>query len=291
MSYSHYGIAVIDAASGQEYHENSRALFETMSGIKSVIGTLALEAAAVRSHDIAEYTVSVTRDHDSNGSGELKRLLASQEQQICLPLESVISLSTAASDCVATNALIDYLDGPDSVNGQIRKDLGLPGMELVTERLHFPGVNHVTQPFQVAKATMLDFARYYQMIWSEDSNWRPRSSAHEWFKHEHYKVSTARLFNRPQDTLPADVTWAHKTGSGTDITETSAYAAMMDAGMLRVDGRELFVAAARTVLQSCVTDGVAIVAQHERQFAERNTAFIESVGVPITEALRRSVAA
>lgn len=279
MSHRHYGVAVIDADTGHTYHENSRALFETMSGIKSVIGTLALEKAAKEGHDIDAFTLPVSGNHMSNGSGDLKRAISSPEKPLSVPVREAISLSTAKSDCVATNVLIDYLEGAPAINHSIKNRLGLSGMELVTNRLDFPGVDHGDKPYQVGMATMLDFARYYQMIWSDDINWFPESDQHAWHQDEHRKVSKARLFGMAQDQLPADADWAHKTGSGSDVTDSTLYVTMMDAGMLRVRDRTLYIAAARTVLSESLAGQPDMVDFEFQRFADQNTRVLNDLGV------------
>ncbi len=280
MIETKYGIAVHELGSNQTYGENNQTLFETMSGIKSVVGTLALEAAARTDRDIDLFSMSITHDHYSNGSGELKHCLDNESEvsPIHLNLRSIVQLSTGASDCVATNALIDYLDGQDTVNALIRNTLGLGDMWLATEKIHFPGVNHQEQPFQVGAATMQEFVNYYKTIWSPDTSWKPLSNEHGWHQDVHLLVRSARLFGVAQAELPPEVKWLHKTGSGTDIGQADFYNTSMDAGMLQVEGRSLVIAAANTTMHT----GHQVLSEEtiDQDFAIRNQDVLSELGVP-----------
>lgn len=278
MTEIHYGIAISEPLSGRMCHENSRALFETMSGIKSIIGSLALEQAAKSDHDIDAYTLSIGRAHSSNGSGELKRQLRADGYVPPMSLRDVIGLSIADSDCVATNALIDYLGDQDSVNQKIESTFRLPGVSLVTNKIDFPGVDHKKQPFQVGKGTMLDFVRYYEAIWSPISDWQSNSPHFAWYQDVHGLVQKARLFGIPQKDLPEEAAWYHKTGSAVDVKPDSFYMASMDAGMLKVANRTIFIAAANTVLQDGQHSDESMV---EQDFAMRNELALQSMGLAL----------
>lgn len=276
-----YGIAIYEPATGQCLLDYDQAVFETMSGIKSVIGTLALERAAEHDHDIDSYTMTISSQYASNGSGQLKYQLANHGFAR-LTLRELAKRNVADSDCVATNALIDYLGGRQGVNSAIARQLGLSGIELVTERLDFPGVNHDQQPFQVGRATMHDFVNYYQTIWSSPRQWQPVSSEHTWHRGLHSLVSKARLFGIPQAAMPPDVSWLHKTGSTVDKQPDNFYMTIMDAGMLRAAGRLLFVAAACTVTQA--TNQIGCENMVEQDFALRNEAALANFGVSLSPA-------
>lgn len=282
MTESVYGIAIIDGQGDEVLHENSRALFETMSGIKSVIGTFALEKMAKYGHELTD-TLSVSRAQYSNGSGKLRQTFDARPDMssVELSLHSVLTRSIVDSDCMATNALIDYVEGKEPVNQFIKDQLELPGMELVTDKIYFPGVDHQQQRFQVGMATMLDFAAYYKKLWATDNGTPPLASPHHgWHQQLHNKVNTARLFNMPQDELPANVGWTHKTGSAVDRQQGQFYKTMMDAGMLEVDGRQLFVAAAATVLHRGANSPSESTI--EQAFANRNIAKLEDFGVELS---------
>lgn len=279
MSETLYAISIYEPATGLSYHENSQVPLETMSGIKSVIGTLALEQAAVDAHDIDTFCIGVTMDHYSNGSGDLKYALQLDEAPLTISIRELVTLNTAQSDCVATNALIEYLGEKDNVNSAICNTFGLPSMHLATERIAFPGVDHVAQPFQVGSATMAEFTAYYGQIWAPSSDWSPYSPAHSWHQLQHRMVPNARLFGVSQAELPVDLEWLHKTGSAEDTQGTDSYKTFMDAGMLRIAGRELFIAAAETTHRegTRTIDAISI----EQVFAARNMLNLATLGVEI----------
>lgn len=246
MTEVDYGISITDEKGNHLHDENSRALFETMSGIKSVIGTLAIEKAAQNGHSLFGFTIPVHQGHSSNGSGNLKRLISHKPDGFPLNLQSLLMWNVGYSDTSATNVLIDYLDGKDAINRTIRERLGLSGMRLVTDIINFTGVDHDEQPFQVGMATMRDFTDYYRNLWSEDG-YGFDSEEHRWHRDAHGLSRIVGLLGSPRTALPQDVSWLGKTGSGEDVKPDQLYSTRMDAGELRDNGKVLYVAAASTV--------------------------------------------
>ncbi|HEY1085416.1 MAG TPA: serine hydrolase [Candidatus Saccharimonadales bacterium] len=265
-----YAITVLDTDGSVLVESNGLALFETMSSIKSPIGTLAINKACELKGSIDdEDDLMVTTTHNSNGSGKLKDSLPSA---FPITLRNALYHNIIESDCVATNVLIDYLGGKDTVNDKIRREMGIVGIELVTERINFEGVNHREVPFQVGRGTTRDFAKYYQQIWSDSSE---LIDEHRWHRNLHKLVNTARLFGVGQRELARSVSWIHKTGSGEDVNDSNLYSTMMDAGELQINNRTLYVAAALTVNHS---DGpMPSRADILADFAERNTKAIADI--------------
>lgn len=252
--------------------------FETMSSIKSVIGTLAILEAHRRDHSLREFSLPLQHDiHNSNGSGELKhQLKANPDTPLVRPLAELIDKNITESDCVATNGLIDYLGGKDNINHAIRTKLGLASMHLVTDRLQFDGVDdHKKTPYQVGATTTYDLAAYYQRIWSPDSSmYLLADEDHRWHYELHRQVEHARFFNQPNNALSDGREWRHKTGSGSDVsfdgsTPTTLYSTVVDAGELKLPHqRPLYVAAAMTVHHT--GPNMPTRAQLEADFANQN---------------------
>lgn len=170
-----YAITILDTDGSVLVESNGLALFETMSSIKSLIGTLAINQACRLNGGVDnEDELTITPDHDSNGSGELKNRPNSTQS---ITLRNVLYHNIIESDCVATNVLIDYLGGKDEINDKIRREMGIVGIDLVTDRINFEGVDHRGVPFQVGRGTTRDFARYYQQMWS---NQPELTDEHQW---------------------------------------------------------------------------------------------------------------
>lgn len=261
-----YGISVLDSSANVLVEQNGLALFETMSGIKSILGTLAIDTALANGCDLDQTELFVADRHNSNGYSELKKRLRKEDDKFTLPLRSILQRNITDSDCVATNVLIDYLGTKEDVNSRIKHELGIAGIELVTNRIYFNGVDHQRVPYQVGKGTMRDFAKYYQTLWANDE--RVASAEHTWHKQQHREVKTARLFGVQTSELPATVQWTHKTGSGDDVKPGKLYSTMMDAGELRVGDRTLYVAAALTLHHE--GEDMPSRQQIMREFALRN---------------------
>lgn len=277
-----FALTVYDAATGNGYQDNADAFFETASAIKSAIGVLALERAASFGNDIDTYTLSVNTEHYSNGSGLLKdlSLFKTGEGSHAAPLTRLLQLSIVQSDCVATNVLIDYLGGKDAINNGISGDLGVEGLELVTDKLDFPGVDHSAQPFQVGRTTMNALVNYYQAIWSDTAQNYLRAPTQEWHRQLHLQVPKARLLGMLQKDLPSNVFWFHKTGSAVDRRPNEFYETCVDAGVLQVDGRRLYVAAAGVLLRCGIITGNE-QSNLEAEFAERNLVALSDLGVSL----------
>jgi beta-lactamase class A len=239
-----YAISILDTEGSPLFEYNSLALFETMSGIKSILGTLALNVAYENEHTVDQTTLTITNKYDSNGSSILKHHLISGAAR-SMTIEEILRYNLVESDCVASNVLIDYIGGSIEVNRRIKQELGLVGIELVTDRINFNGVDHDDIPFQVGRGTMRDFASYYRLLWSDEKKDLPLE--HAWHKELHRNVRKARLFGVQKKDLPISIDWIHKTGSGEDVRPGYLYSTMMDAGELKLDGRILYVAGAMTV--------------------------------------------
>lgn len=268
MTEVNYGISITDEKGNHLHDENSRALFETMSGIKSVIGTLAIEKAAENSHALFDYTVSVHSGHMTNGSGSLKHRIQETPGGFPMHLQTLLEWNVTTSDTAATNVLIDYLDGKDAINHRIQNTLGLSGMRLVTDVINFPGVDHDEQPFQVGHATMRDFTEYYRRLWSDQKGYAFDSPEHAWHRRVHGVNKNILLLGTLRSALPTNVEWLGKTGSGEDVLPEDLYRTLMDAGELRNNGRVLYVAAASTVRHKGpgMPERIAIT----RQYADNN---------------------
>lgn len=272
-----YGIAIINA-DGSVAGRNYDQVFETASSIKSAIGTLAIFNAEEAGHDLKSYTMTIGPDHASNGSGLLKNARLSLPQFIsddqraskstCVAsLEALLELNIVMSDCMATNALIDYVGGKDSVNVGLSKRLGLDTMRLFTERLNFPGVDHEITPFQVGSSNMLDMAQYYARVWPAHNRGAPTSRAHNWYQSMHSINIRNWLF--PNSESLDDTDLFHKTGSAVDTTGDQFYATFVDAGMLHEGSRLRYVAAAVTAYKRSSTEGTE-EDQVRTDFAQRN---------------------
>lgn len=243
-SETDYAISIHDSDGVVLYDYNGLALFETMSGIKSILGTLALNVAHENGHGIDQTTLTVAGKHNTNGSSILKHRLTN-DTRFPVSLMNILRYNLTESDCVASNVLIDYIGGKEEVNYRIRQELGLVGIELVTTRINFDGVDHDNVPFQVGKGTMRDFASYYQSLWSTKE--QSLSFEQAWHMQLHRAVKKAKLFGVQSNDLPDHIKWVHKTGSGEDVKPGHLYSTMMDAGELQIDTRKLYVAAAMTV--------------------------------------------
>ena len=247
MTEADYGISITDENGVHLHEENSRALFETMSGIKSVIGTLAIEKAAAAGHPLIGFSLTVHQRHMSNGSGSLRKLLEQEKDGFKRNLRSLLTCNLESSDTVATNVLIDYLDGMDNINQSIQQRLGLAGMRLMTDVINFEGVDHDEVPFQVGMAPMRDFTEYYRRLWAETDGYGFDSHEHGWHKTAHGLNKNVLLLGTPRSSLQEGVSWHGKTGSGQDVKPGDLYSTFMDAGELRDNGKTLYIAAASTV--------------------------------------------
>lgn len=247
MTETLYGISITDEKGRPLHDENSRALFETMSAIKSVIGTLAIEKAAQHKHPLGGYTILTHQRHMSNGSGQLKDILRANPDGVSTLLSSLLQWNIGQSDTVSTNVLIDYLDGKDEINRLIQERLGLHGMRLVTDVIDFPGVDHDEQPFQVGMATMRDLTEYYRRLWSGHGSYGFDSDEHSWHRDVHGTGETVAFLGIPREMLPDYVSWHGKTGSGEDVKPNDLYSVIVDAGELVDTDSKLYVAAATTV--------------------------------------------
>lgn len=240
-----YGISILNHSGETVVAENALAWFETMSAIKSPIGTLAVKSALERHDDLDTTQLMVTPDHDSNGNGEWKHRLG-DNGQFSVPLREALEANIEKSDCVASNILIDYLGGKDAINDRIEREIGSKGMKLLTDRLHSSGVDHLKEPHQVGQSTMHDLARYYYEEWANIADDTAPELA--WHRSLHGRAPFAHLFGVAKEQLEAEnIQWLHKTASGEDVRGDTLYSTMVDAGQLIINNQPLYVAAALTV--------------------------------------------
>ncbi len=271
---------------------NASNEFETASALKSPIGALALIKAAESRHDIDHYSMRVGEDHVSNGSGKLRfpehvldEFLLSDTRAIdgsCIAtLGSLVILNIVESDCIATNALIDYVGGKDEVNKGLKARFGLESMRLVSERIRFPGVDHQLTPFQVGASTMSDFTKYYGELVHLDELSTMSIHQREWYQKLHLEPWNARMFGVEQSDLPTSVQWYHKTGTIEDeAVPGTLYASYIDAGILVVGGKT-YLAAAAAAFHGATKNGQPLIEQLEAEFANKNLAQLSELGIVI----------
>ena len=237
------------ALSGEKY-EGAQGYFETSSSIKSPIGYFALMKAISDGKDPEEFMLTADHDrHMSNGSGVLRHELP-QERRMRLSLDALLELNIVESDCVATNVLIEYVGGQEAVNQQFA-NLGIENIELVTERLYFSGVDHYAVPFQVGKAKPSGLVQYYEHLLEAR---RRKPSIIEPYLSVHTRRRVAQLFGLYSSDLPPCLQWTRKGGSMFDWTPRyGEYIALVDAGILELDGKTTVIAFMSTRLDKGAT--------------------------------------
>lgn len=276
------------------FSDNASAVFETASAIKSPIGTLAIMKAFDAGIDIDTYTLLVGPEHYSNGSGSIKHEMhrPGQEPKVAkskthrmFTLADMLAMNLIDSDCVATNVLIEYVGGKDAINNGLRTVLNLPDMELMADRLLFPGVNHTEVPYQVGKSTMADFTSYYRQILLRDFG--SVSSSKAWKEHfdMHARVNTSHMFT--DDALVDDsrLVWLNKTGTIVDERpDMPLYVNFADAGIIYCGNT---VMAAATALRFSTKNPVHISEEDKRtiedEYLVKNADTLRNMGLEIPE--------
>lgn len=275
------------------------SIFETGSAIKAPIAALTYQEADEQGHDPNVYEYAVGPNHYSNGSGQLKngnvlmpgfltRDMRAANGTCRATLGSLVLLNLRDSDCMATNALIDYLGDRRGVNARL-KDFSLSDMELVTDRLHFPGVDHVAVPYQVGTATMDAFTSFYAGI--ANNNLGLPALSQEALLQDLDNVARTHLLNTDTKDLPEWFSWKHKTGSIIDDipdrTDRPFYATLVDAGLLTVGSDRYAVAAAITAMREDGEriEGESLSVHLKAEFGMRNRAALARVAIPLPELL------
>lgn len=276
------------------HSNNGNEVFETASAIKSPIGTLAIMKAFEAGNDIDTYTVLVGPEHYSNGSGSIKHEMhrPGQEPKVAkskthrvFTLADMLAMNLIDSDCVATNVLIEYLEGKDAINDKLQSVFGLPDMAVLTDQILFPGVDHQEVPYQVGKSTMADFTSYYRQILLGDFG--SVSSSKAWKEHfdMHARVSNSHLLADEALIDDEKIVWLNKTGTIVDERpDMPMYVNFADAGIIYCGNT---VMAAATALRM-TTDKPMYISEEEKrniedEYLARNASTLIDIGLELPD--------
>lgn len=253
--FSHYYFSAIGPDGAPLAEVNPHALIETASAIKSPLACVALRSAAGRGHDVNNRTVAVRGEHIPDNATTFMRHLGGQ----ALTLGELVGHAVIYSDATATNMLIDYIGGRDSVNRGLRA-IGLDQTELLQEKLDIVELQSPDSRPVFGRSTARELAEYYHRLWNgvADQPWMQD------FMNLHTQADKVRFFSTRSSRLQPGTSFHHKTGSlfSTDIPQ----ATIVDAGYLQSDKLPYGVSAA-AALMTYREDGLSGL---HREFSDLN---------------------
>jgi beta-lactamase class A len=212
------GLVIHNPAGDYTFRHNEDELFPAASLIKlPILWEFFRQVEAGRI--MAGERISLATNHKVGGSGVLQAL----ETGLNPTLKDLAALMIIASDNVATNVLIDWLE-PANINQTMRR-LGLKATRLERKMMDFAraqrGFENVT--------TAADLARLLQLILASDHLTAESRQAM-------LTILKQQQFNdRLSADWPEEVTFAHKTGHLPGIEH--------DAGILYLDQWPIIIAA------------------------------------------------
>lgn len=280
--YDRYALTAIDLRTGSRVTSGEDGEFESASAIKSMLATLALDQSIRKGIDTSSYSLRVDQRHAGPGAstvlGDYHLPIdeyviednRSDDGSFVITLDRLLHTMLAFSDGVATNAVIEYLDGKDAINRQIREKLGMQVTRLVTDKLSFGSPAAPIKGFQVGVTTTGELASYYKQLPEtlEAIGMTPPQIPHYW---QYYSPARTSLLDLAHADLSAELVWRHKGGSIFDTGDDWTQGALVDAGMLR-SGENVYAIAAAT-MQLGETTQQAI----REQFARRNREALSSI--------------
>ena len=137
------GIFVKDLISGNEYSEHADDYFEGSSTVKTAIVLLVLQKIIEGKGSLGE-VLEIKPSNLSIGSGILNWTDIRR-----LTIEDHIKYLARYSDCVATNVLIDYLGGKESLNEALKNQnfktrLQMDSLQFTDQEIEMPKVTKTT---------------------------------------------------------------------------------------------------------------------------------------------------
>lgn len=232
------GIYINDKQTNRVIGHKPNEQFETSSTIKVPIIYLALKKAADTKIPLNRMFFIEPR-HRSNGSG-----IINWTNWKKLTLADLITSITTYSDCVATNVLIDFIGGKNTINAFLKNQT--PHTRLIMPQLNFPET--VSGMPKVGITTAFEMSRLFSML--IESDWPD----------EYQKFITEVLANVDtswfQEMLPKNLEiglW-HKTGSMINV-DSQGDTVFNAVGLIRCQRREFhFALMSRTKFEASATD-------------------------------------